>query len=49
MQNFELVLSVLQPAERAAVIARVGWLSVFNPCKVGSVSAREPFSQPLTG
>jgi hypothetical protein len=33
LNNFELVLMVLTAREHAAVIARLGWLAVFNPCK----------------
>lgn len=31
--NFDLVLRVLEPYEVAAVIARIGWLNIFNPMK----------------
>ena len=33
LQNFCNILAVLTAEEHAAVIARLGWLSVFNPCK----------------
>jgi hypothetical protein len=33
LHNFEMVLEVLSPYEVAAVICRVGYLAVFNPCK----------------
>jgi hypothetical protein len=33
LNNFELVLMVLTAREHAAVIARLGWLAIFNPCK----------------
>ena len=37
VHNIELVLSVLSPQEHACFIARIGWLSVFNPWKVDHV------------
>jgi hypothetical protein len=33
LHNFEFVLEVLSPAEVACLYCRLGWLSLYNPCK----------------
>lgn len=33
VHNFELVLRVLDPFEKACVLCRIGWLSIMNPMK----------------
>ena len=33
LHNFECVLMVLTSEEHAQLLARVGWLTIFNPCK----------------
>lgn len=33
LHNFEFVMEVLSPAEVACLYCRLGWLSLYNPCK----------------
>lgn len=33
LHNIEIVLKELTPFEAACLYSRVGWLSIYNPCK----------------
>lgn len=33
LHNFAIIMKVLTAEEQAGVIARVGWLNLFNPCR----------------
>eukprot|EP01038_Epipyxis_sp_PR26KG_P005119 gene5119-7131_t len=34
LHNFEFIMEVLSPFESACLICRIGWLNIYNPCKL---------------